>query len=73
MRDCPQGQSPNLFDQGVDGKKPQPVSPEGTNAFSFSLSPDGKTVAAVGPDQKGYLFPIEGGQPRLIPGLAADE
>lgn len=30
-------------------------------------------VAAVGPDQKGYLFPVEGGQPRLIPGLASDE
>ncbi len=67
------GRGVRLYVQGVDGKKPQPITPEGTNAFSFSLSQDGKTVAAVGPDQKGYLFPIEGGQPRLIPALAADE
>jgi hypothetical protein len=37
------------------------------------ISPDRDLVAAVGPDQKGYLYPIAGGDPRPIPGLATGE
>jgi hypothetical protein len=33
------------------------------------ISPDGKSVAAVGPDQNGYVYPVDGGQPRPIPGF----
>ncbi len=61
-----------LFIQDIGDGKPQPISPEGTSA-SFSLSPDGKLVAAIGADQKGYLYPISGGEPRLIPALEPGE
>jgi hypothetical protein len=34
----------------------------------FAISPDGKLVAAVGPDGKGYLYPVDSGEPRAIQG-----
>ena len=30
-------------------------------------------VAGIGPDQKGYLFPVAGGEPRAIPGFNSGE
>jgi Tol biopolymer transport system component len=62
-----------LFVQDMTDGKAKPFSPEGTSAFSISLSPDGRVVAAIGPDQKGYLYPVAGGEPRLIPGLESGE
>ena len=32
-------------------------------------SPDGRLVAASGPDRRVYLYPIAGGEPTPIPGL----
>jgi serine/threonine protein kinase/DNA-binding beta-propeller fold protein YncE len=53
--------------------KSQPISPEGVNGTAFVVSPDSQWVAGIGPDQKGYLYPIAGGEPRLIPGLNPGE
>jgi len=50
-----------------------PISPEGANALAYSISPDDKLVAAVGPDQKGYMYPLDGGEPRPIPGFDTGE
>jgi len=58
-----------LYVQDVAGGKPRAISPEGVSATQFAISPDGKLVAAVGPDQKGYLYPVDGGDPRPIPGF----
>ena len=55
-----------------DGK-PRAFSPEGYRSFSRGVSPDGKFVLAEGPDRRRYLYPIEGGEPTPIPGLAADD
>jgi len=62
-----------LYTQDIDADKIAPVTPEGTNGLSFALSPDGSTVAAVGPDDKGYLFPIPSGDPRPIKGMEPGE
>jgi dipeptidyl aminopeptidase/acylaminoacyl peptidase len=62
-----------LYIQDVAGGKPQAISPEGVNASAFVISPDRQLVAAVGPDQKGYLYPVSGGEPRPISGLATGE
>jgi hypothetical protein len=43
------------------------------SATQFAISPDGKLVAAVGPDQKGYLYPVDGGDPRPISGFPAGD
>jgi hypothetical protein len=37
------------------------------------LSPDGAWVANIGPDRKVYLFPVAGGEPKLVPGLQPEE
>jgi hypothetical protein len=51
------------------GGKPVAFTPEGmTNGAGFS--PDGTAVAANGPDDVARIYPIAGGEPRPIPGLA---
>jgi eukaryotic-like serine/threonine-protein kinase len=62
-----------LYVQDLAGGKPVAISPEGTYGLAYLISPDGKEIAAVGPDQKGYLYPVGGGDPRPIPSLAAGE
>ena len=58
-----------LWAQSVDGGNPVAISPEGTRATQWAVSPDGKTVAAAQSDGKGYLFPVDGGEARTIPGF----
>jgi hypothetical protein len=58
-----------LWVQSVDGSNPTPISPEGIKATQWVVSPDGKLVAAVDPDHKGYLFSVDGGEPKAIPGF----
>jgi hypothetical protein len=58
-----------LYVQDLENGKPRAISPEGVSATQFEISPDGKLIAGVGADQKGYLYPSEGGDPRAIPGF----
>jgi eukaryotic-like serine/threonine-protein kinase len=51
----------------------KPISQEGVNGTAFALSPDAQQIAAIGPDQKGYLYPIAGGDPVLIAGINPGE
>jgi dipeptidyl aminopeptidase/acylaminoacyl peptidase len=71
------GTEPNhalrLYMQDIESDKIEPVTPEGTNGFSYALSPDGKSIAAVGPDDKAYLFPVPSGDPRPIKGMQPGE
>jgi eukaryotic-like serine/threonine-protein kinase len=53
--------------------KSQVISEEGVNGTAFSISPDSQQIAAIGPDQKGYLYPVAGGKPQLIAGLNQGE
>jgi Tol biopolymer transport system component/predicted Ser/Thr protein kinase len=67
------GHGVRLYVLEIDSAKPKPISPEGVLATAFFISPDSQFVAGVGPDQKGYLFPVAGGEPQLIPGLDSGE
>jgi Tol biopolymer transport system component len=67
------GHGVRLYVQDLAGGKPKAITPEGVATLAYSPSPDGKEVAAIGPDQKGYLYPIQGGEPRLSPALAATD
>ena len=53
--------------------KSQVISPEGVNATAYAISPDSQQIAAIGPDQKGYLYPVTGGEPQLISGFNRGE
>jgi len=68
-----QGRGVKFYVQDLVSGKPRVFSPEGVNALAFAISPDGQSVAGVGPDEKGYLYPVEGGDPRPIPGFQTGE
>jgi DNA-binding beta-propeller fold protein YncE len=53
--------------------KSQAITQEGVNGTVFVISPDSQQIAAIGPDQKGYLFPVAGGEARLIHGMNTGE
>jgi eukaryotic-like serine/threonine-protein kinase len=61
-----------LYVQSVEEAKPRAISPEGVTS-RFVPSPNGEVVAGIGPDHKVYTYPVNGGEPRLIPGVQANE
>ena len=64
-----------LYVQSIEGGKPRAITPEGITAAlpGFAVSPDGKRVAAIGPDHKAALFPVDGGAAPPIPGVEEKE
>jgi len=67
------GKAARFYVLDLAGGKPRAISPEGIDALQFAISPDGTNVAGVGPDQKGYLYPVAGGNPTPIPGMNPGE
>ena len=64
------GHELRTYVQRVDGGPPVAVTPDGTQAIL--ISPDCKSFVLDDgrPDSKGYyVFPVDGGAPRAIPGL----
>jgi Tol biopolymer transport system component len=57
--------------ESLDDATPHAISMEGVR--SNVLSPDGKFVAARGPDEKVYLFPVGGGEPKVVAGVQPGE
>jgi DNA-binding winged helix-turn-helix (wHTH) protein/Tol biopolymer transport system component len=66
------GHETQCFVQNVDAGRPRAVTPEGV---TWCLpSPDGKWIAARDMATKqGRLYPLDGGQPRAVPGLLPGE
>ncbi|MGO9126307.1 MAG: protein kinase domain-containing protein [Terriglobales bacterium] len=67
------GKGTRLYVYDLTSGKSTAVSPEGVNATDFAISPDSREVAAIGPDQKGYLYPLGGGEAHAIPGFSPGE
>jgi serine/threonine protein kinase/Tol biopolymer transport system component len=57
--------------QDIEGGKARSVTPEGV--VGTSLSPDGRLLAARGPDQKVALYPIDGGPAQRIDGVEPND
>jgi eukaryotic-like serine/threonine-protein kinase len=55
----------------LEGGKRRPITPEGVEAML--ISPDGQWIVARGSQRKLSLLTVSGGEPRLIPGLAAED
>ncbi len=51
--------------------KARAVSPEGYSLFRGSVTSDGKSVVVSGPDQRIYLYAVQGGEPTAFPGLTS--
>ena len=64
------GQGTRVFLQDLDGRDRRALA-DGFHLFwhGSTVSPDGRIVAVAGPGQKLMLFPIEGGEPRPVPGV----
>jgi Tol biopolymer transport system component len=65
------GHGARLYLESLDDATPHAISMEGVR--SNVLSPDGKFVAARGPDEKVYLFPVGGGEPKVVAGVQPGE
>src|SRR5262249_22518356 len=61
--------------QDIESGSLRPITPEGIAASPFAdlnghvISPDGKFIVASDSQGKKSLYPIEGGEPRPLPGL----
>jgi WD40 repeat protein/predicted Ser/Thr protein kinase len=60
-----------LYIVALDQASGQPISPEGVSLLPYvdNVSPDGKFVAARGPDSRFALYALDGSGSRPIPGL----
>ena len=61
-----------LYLQDVASGGPRPLTGEGVRLVPYvprAVSPDGRFVTAIGPDQRAALYPVAGGEPRPLPGL----
>ena len=67
------GKGVRLYIYDLDSGKSQAISQEGVNGNALVISPDSKWVAGIGPDHRGYLYPVAGGEPRVIAGLNPGE
>jgi hypothetical protein len=58
----------------VNGSKPRPITPEGVSLpVAKPISPDGKTITALGPDRRFMLYPSEPGEPLPVRGIQNGE
>jgi len=67
------GQGVRLYIYDIATDKRKEITQPGVNGTAFVISPDSKWVAGIGPDHKGYLYPVDGGDPKLIGGLRPGE
>ena len=69
----PPGQAVRIYLQALDGSRPQALTPEGMRIIWHPVSPDGRFVAAVGPGEQAYLYPLAGGERQPIAGWTAGD
>ena len=67
------GHGVRYYVQDLATGQPRAVTPEGAS-LSFSLSPDASKLAvAMGNDYRTFIYPIDSGDPRPVPGLEPGE
>jgi eukaryotic-like serine/threonine-protein kinase len=66
------GHGMRLYWESLEDGQPHPISMEGVGA-AMVVSPDGQWAASRSPDQKIYLFPVNGGEPKPVAGAEAGE
>jgi serine/threonine protein kinase/Tol biopolymer transport system component len=66
------GHGMRLYVETAEEGKPRAISPEGVSS-NWTVSPSGDQVAAIGPDRRIYLYPINGGEARLVNGVEPNE
>jgi hypothetical protein len=69
------GRSVRFYVRELEGGKLRPVTPKNMEVYQAEkvLSPDGQWLAASEAGKKACLYPVDGGEPRPIAGLADGE
>ncbi len=68
------GRGTRCYVQDLEGGKPRPITPEGIGTSSSdTVSPDGRVVALIGPNQNISLYSVEGGESYRVPGVTAGD
>ena len=68
------GHGSRLYVVDVESGTARAATPEGVTVYHWrALSPDGKTALALAADGAPTLYPIEGGEPRLLPGATRED
>ncbi|HKF41856.1 MAG TPA: protein kinase [Thermoanaerobaculia bacterium] len=62
------GRKGAMYTQDVAGGKPRPLTPDGLETQSTSISPDARFVVVERKDGF-WLYPVEGGDPRPVAGM----
>jgi Tol biopolymer transport system component/predicted Ser/Thr protein kinase len=62
-----------LYVYDLNSGQSRAITQEGVNGTAFVISPDSEWVAGIGPDHRGYLYPVSGGEPKVIAGLNPGE
>ncbi|HET8965464.1 MAG TPA: protein kinase family protein, partial [Candidatus Acidoferrum sp.] len=69
-----EGHALRLWVQDSEQAAPRAISPEGTGfRLRECISSDGKLIAATNPDGKVVIYPVDGGEPRVVPNTQPDE
>ena len=58
------GAAPRLWVQSIDGGPPRAVAPD--NVSATQITPDGRHVLGRAPDRRFYLYPVDGGAPKVV-------
>jgi len=68
------GEGARVYVKELTGGAPRAISPEGVTAYQCDLlSPDGKEAFAIAPDGRLTLYPVDEGDPRVVPGTSLDD
>jgi serine/threonine protein kinase/dipeptidyl aminopeptidase/acylaminoacyl peptidase len=63
-----------LWVQDANNGTPKAITPEGVDTrMAGAIAPDGKRVAAVDPDGKIAIYPVDGGEAMSVPGVTVGE
>ena len=68
------GHGGRLFVVDVSSGAARAATPEGVTVYHWrAISPDGRSALALRPDGTPTLYPLEGGEPRPLPGATRDD
>jgi hypothetical protein len=76
MRGSESGRGARIYVVDTDTGERRAITPEGASSasqFGGGVSPDSKLMAAIAPDRRIMLYPLEGGDPKAVPGIEPDE
>jgi Tol biopolymer transport system component len=67
------GRGARLYVVDTETGEKRAFTSEGVAQFGAGVSPDGKLLAAIAPDRRVMLYPLDGSEPKAVPGIAAEE